>query len=139
MKQTQSAGGVVLNEKNQVLVVSQFGTSWSLPKGHVEQGEDLRDAAVREITEESGVSDLEFIKELGSYSRYRIGKDPRFEDETELKTITLFLFRTKHTGSLSPIDPHNPEARWVEKDEVSELLTNKKDREFYERILSELK
>ena len=54
MKHTQSAGGVVLNKKGEVLVVSQRGTSWSLPKGHIDKGEDALGAAKREIYEESG-------------------------------------------------------------------------------------
>ncbi|MCK4247280.1 MAG: NUDIX hydrolase, partial [Methanomicrobia archaeon] len=44
MKQTKSAGGVVINEDNQVLVVNQNGNSWSLPKGHIDYGEDKLDA-----------------------------------------------------------------------------------------------
>ena len=48
-KETTSAGGVVMNSKGEVLVVSQGGTSWSLPKGHVEVGEDSLKAAKREI------------------------------------------------------------------------------------------
>ena len=51
----ESAGGVVLNGAGQVLVVNQKGTSWSLPKGHVEEGEDALSAARREIFEEAGI------------------------------------------------------------------------------------
>jgi len=49
MIQTVSAGGVVLGGEGRVLVVSRHGTSWSLPKGHVEAGEDLPSAARRAI------------------------------------------------------------------------------------------
>lgn len=129
MTKTRSAGGVVLNGEGRVLVVSQHGTSWSLPKGHIEEGEDALAAARREIYEESGVSRLEFVRELGSYERYRIGKDGG-EDPSELKTIQLFLFRTAETA-LAPLDAENPEARWVEPEEVAGLLTHPKDKEFF--------
>lgn len=66
MIKTISAGGVVLNSQGEVLVVSQHGTSWSLPKGHVEEGENLMAAALREIQEEAGVANLEYIRELGT-------------------------------------------------------------------------
>ena len=46
MKKSFSAGGVVLNTQNEVLVVSQHGDSWSLPKGHIDQGEDALTAAL---------------------------------------------------------------------------------------------
>jgi ADP-ribose pyrophosphatase YjhB (NUDIX family) len=132
MIQTESAGGVVLDGEGRVLVVSQHGTSWSLPKGHVEAGEDLLAAARREIYEESGVRELELVRELGSYRRHRIGRDGG-EDESELKTIHMFLFRTNETA-LKPLDPENPEAAWVEPSRVVSLLTHPKDREFFESV-----
>lgn len=136
MKRTESAGGVVLNRRGEVLVVSQHGTSWSLPKGHIEAGEERLAAARREIYEEAGVTDLEFVRELGSYERFRISSAGR-EDEAELKTIHLFLFRTAQ-DELRPVDPENPEARWVAREQVAGLLTHDRDREFFRRVLAEL-
>ena len=134
MIHTESAGGVVVNAEGRVLLVSQHGTSWSLPKGHLEEGETPLEAAQREIHEETGVSRLEFVRQLGSYSRPRIGVDGG-EDKSELKTIHLFLFRTDAT-ELSPLDADNPEARWVERESVAGLLTHAKDKEFFASILN---
>ena len=64
-KVTVSAGGVVINQQGMVLVVNQSGTSWSLPKGHVEPGEEPLQAAIREIKEESGITDLHFCANIG--------------------------------------------------------------------------
>jgi ADP-ribose pyrophosphatase YjhB (NUDIX family) len=136
MIHTESAGGVVVNAEGRVLLVSQHGTSWSLPKGHLEAGETPLEAARREIREESGVSRLELVRPLGSYSRHRLGADGG-EDRSELKTIHLFLFRTDEE-ELSPLDPDNPEARWVERGGVAELLTHAKDREFFASIIDAL-
>ena len=133
MIHTESAGGVVVNAEGRVLLVSQFGTSWSLPKGHMEEGESPLEAARREIHEETGVSQLELIRPLGTYTRHRLGRDGD-EERTELKTIHLFLFRTDATV-LAPIDADNPEARWVERETVAGLLTHAKDREFFASIL----
>jgi ADP-ribose pyrophosphatase YjhB (NUDIX family) len=132
MKKTHSAGGVVTNDEGEVLVVSQHGTSWSLPKGHIDPGESALVAAKREIYEESGIRDLEFIRDLGSYERHRIGVDGG-DDRSELKVITMFLFRTSEK-SLKPVDRDNPEARWVERSKVALLLTHEKDKGFFERI-----
>ncbi len=129
MRKTLSAGGVVLNPRGLVLVVNQSGTSWSLPKGHLEDGEDALAAARREILEEAGVGDLDLVRELGSYQRYRIALDGG-DDRTELKTIRMFLFHTAQE-ILAPRDPENPEARWVERPKVAALLTHRKDREFF--------
>jgi len=136
MKRTQSAGGVVLNSKGHVLVVNQRGKSWSLPKGHIEEGEDVLAAARREIYEESGLDQLEFIKPLGSYERRRIGKDGG-EEGSEVKHLTFFLFKTAQV-KLQPIDPDNPEARWVHPTEVAALLTHPKDQEFFRQVFPTL-
>jgi ADP-ribose pyrophosphatase YjhB (NUDIX family) len=141
MKKSLSAGGVVINQKGKILVVSQHGNSWSLPKGHLNIGEDEITAAKREIYEESGVEidKLEVIKDLGSYERFRIYKNPhdKFDDKSELKTIHLFLFKTKEV-KLAPLDPDNPEARWINKNKVADLLTHPKDKEFFQSIMDKI-
>lgn len=133
---THSAGGVIVKD-GRVIVVNQRGSSWSLPKGHIEDEEDAHAAAIREIEEETGVTDLTLIDDLGSYSRYKIGKDPKEEDTTELKTMHMFLFSTEEEN-LKPTDPDNPEAKWVRKDKVADMLTHPKDKEFYLRIIDKI-
>lgn len=135
MKRTESAGGIVLNRRGQVLVVSQHGTSWSLPKGHIEEGEDPLAAARREIYEEAGVKELELLSELGSYERYKLSATGG-EDHSELKTIHMFLFKTAQ-DALRPVDPENPEALWLDKAEVAGRLTHPEDAEFYRRSFLE--
>ena len=130
---TESSGGVVINKIRRVLVVNQRGTSWSLPKGHIEKGEEKLAAAIREIEEESGVMRLTLIKALGSYSRYKIGIDGIKEDTSELKVIHMFLFKTDEM-KLSPKDDNHPEARWVHMDDVEGLLTHPKDKLFFKTI-----
>lgn len=137
MKKTESAGGVIKNNKGQILVVSQHGTSWSLPKGHIEQGEDRLSASKREIEEESGITDLTLVKELGTYEQFKIPKDGKEEDTPELKIIHMFLYTTNE-NNLKPVDPENPEARWVAKEKVAELLTHPKDKEFFLSVIDKI-
>ncbi len=129
MNRTVSAGGIVKNARGKFLIVSQHGTSWSMPKGHVEDGEDFLAAARREIYEESGLTRLNLVKTLGSYERFRLNAQG-VEDASELKVIQMFLFTTDEED-LRPQDPENPEARWVEKHEVVEMLTHAADKDFF--------
>ncbi len=127
MIRSRAAGGVVVDPRGRVAVVRQRGRTWSLPKGHVESGEDVLDAARREIHEECGLADLELVREVGSYSRMGFG-----HGLPEHKTITLFLFRSPE-ATLRPLDPANPEARWVSPESVATTLSNPADGRFFTR------
>lgn len=138
-KHTHSIGGVILNERGEVLVVNNKGRSWTFPKGHLEEGEDEMQTLYREIKEETGLAknDLILHKKLGTYERWKISKDGN-DDQSERKEITLyFLSSTKN--ELAPEDPENPEARWVDQRDVEILLTHPDDKQFYESIRSKLK
>ncbi len=134
---TESAGGVVVNKKGRILIVNQRGTSWSLPKGHIEEGEDKLAAAIREIEEEAGLRRIILIKSLGSYSRYKIGLGDMKEDKSELKLIHMFLFTTDEV-KLKPIDPNHPEAKWAYADDVEGMLTHPKDKLFFKSVRNQL-
>src|SRR4051812_13377296 len=91
-----SAGGVVLGPDNNILLVNQHNNSWSFPKGGLDAGESELEAAKREIREEAGLTELQYIGELGSYERYSLNKDATQEDASlGLRKRTLFLFRTE--------------------------------------------
>ena len=122
----------MINKKSEVVVVNQNNNSWSLPKGHIEKGEDPLTAAKREINEECGITDLTFIKELGYYLRPSYGEN---DSATKLRIVYLF---TTDQKELKPTDPENPEARFVPKSQVADLLTHPKDKNFFLEILNEL-
>lgn len=134
MKNTESAGGVVINSRGEIaLVLHGTGQAWwGFPKGHVDDNEEILDAAKREIEEETGIKNLELLRPLGSYQRLKASaKDG---DASEYKTIHMFLFSTDQE-ELKPIDPVHPEAKWVKKDQVAATLSHPKDAEFYLGIL----
>ncbi len=139
MIKTESAGGVIINSQNKILIVKQKSNSYSFPKGHLEPGEDHLTAAKREIFEETGISTLTLIKKLGTYERYRISKSGLGDDTSEIKQITIFLFTTSETKT-QPVDLINhPELIWVEPEEVSSILTHIKDKEFFMQVLKKIK
>lgn len=125
------AGGIIVNDKEEIVIVSQLN-SWSFPKGHVETGETIFDAALREIEEETGISksDLTYLRPLASYERNKINSDGTGEIPNTLRTIHLFLFHTSINTPLTPQDPTNKIARWCSIDEAVDLLTHERDKQY---------
>lgn len=69
----QSAGGVVLRTIDGVvhaLVIKDPYKNWGLPKGHLEDGEGSGEAAMREVAEETGLSDVALGAELATIDWY---------------------------------------------------------------------
>ena len=61
-----SAAAIVLNERNEILLIKGPKRGWEMPGGVVEEGESLKNAAIRETKEESGI-DIEVTKFCGVF------------------------------------------------------------------------
>ncbi len=131
----QIAGGVVWNKQKGVVVVNQNHNSWSLPKGHIEEGEETLRAAIREIREESGIPEhaLRLVREIAHYKRKRTKL--RTGDTDEYRYITLYLFMTDWE-KLAPEDRENPEALWIPPAVVPDILTNVVDKKEFAGIIA---
>jgi 8-oxo-dGTP pyrophosphatase MutT (NUDIX family) len=60
-----AAGGLVINSRKQLLFIKRFGL-WDLPKGKAEKYEHVRDTAVREVSEETGLKPLKILFSMDS-------------------------------------------------------------------------
>lgn len=70
MKKERSYGAVVLNDRNEFLLIRhRYGGHWDFPKGHKEKGETDRETALREVFEETGLT-LEIGEERIFQSAY---------------------------------------------------------------------
>jgi bis(5'-nucleosidyl)-tetraphosphatase len=127
MNQTYSAGGIIINRHNQVLLINEGDGFWGFPRGRIESNEDTLAAAVREIKEETGLTNIDFIKELGSYQRHPVISG--VEDLGELKNTTLFLFRTNEVIPTS--NEENNECAWFSFEDAGNKLSHTEDKKFF--------
>ena len=72
MKQTFSAGGIIVNHNNEIPLITEGDGFWGFPRGRIENNEDNLSAAIREIHEETGLTDVTLVRELGSYQRHPV-------------------------------------------------------------------
>ena len=71
-----TAGGVVYRQNSkgevEILLIQDAKDRWTIPKGHIEEGETAQQTAKREIAEEAGLKDTEVLCWLGKiHFRYR--------------------------------------------------------------------
>lgn len=137
-----SAGGVIVRRRAERLEVVLVGRSqsglWALPKGTVEPGETLEQAARREVAEETGLR-VEIAGELGAirYSFVAGGGDragasgPRARIN---KVVHHYLMKPLG-GDLSRHDSEHDRVAWFEAAEACRLLTYPAQREVVERAM----
>jgi len=117
-----SAGGLVVDLAGDVPLGALIGRTdrhgrllWSLPKGHIEQGETAEQAAVREVAEETGISGV-IMGELGTIDFWFVAEGRRIH-----KTVQHYLMRATG-GELSDADVEVAEVAWVPLPEISGRL-----------------
>ena len=89
-----TAGGVVFRRDKEggieILLIQDAKDRWTIPKGHIEEGETAQQTAKREIGEEAGLTDTDVLGWLGKiHFRYRR------VDKLVLMTTQIYLVRAK--------------------------------------------
>lgn len=124
-----AVGGIVENEQGEILLVKTQHGGWVYPGGQVEVGENLIDALVREVKEESGI-DIEVGHLIGTYSNTGIYK--WYDEVTDVPTKVMFDFVGKPIGGVLSTSEETSESCWVKKERVLEFITAPAVRARYE-------
>ena len=124
-----SAGGLVVDLAGDVPQGALIGRTdrrgrlrWSLPKGHLEDGETAQQAAVREVEEETGIQG-EIFGELGTIDYWFVAEGRRIH-----KTVHHYLMRATG-GELSDADIEVTEVAWVPLPDIGRRLAYPDERD----------
>jgi len=137
MKREFSAGGIIFKKsgsKIKFLLVRNQSLKrpevdyWGFPKGRIEEREDTKKAALREVLEETAIK-AEILDKIG-YSKYIFSKD----GEKILKIVSFYLMKYlsgKPKNQLEEIS----EVGWFTKDEALKKLSFSKDKELLKKAV----
>ncbi len=126
-----TAGGVIFRrsaktQEIEILLIQDAKDRWTIPKGHIEEGETARQAAKREICEETGLQAMKVLSWLGKINfRYRR------QQSLVLMTTEIFLVQALgDTDKLKPEDWMN-DIKWfttataldkIEYDDIGKII-----------------
>jgi 8-oxo-dGTP pyrophosphatase MutT (NUDIX family) len=115
----KAGGGLVLNENDEILMIFRRGR-WDLPKGKLDEGESIEECAVREVKEETGLVDVRLKNPLLiTYHVYREN------DETILKESHWYRMKASGDTELIPqTEEQITDIRWASLEEAIELANN---------------
>ncbi len=100
-----TAGGVIFrrNKKSneiEILLIQDAKNRWTIPKGHIEEGEDAKTTAEREIREETGLQEMRVFNWLGKINF-------RYRRMTSLVLMTTEIFLVKALGDTDKLKPED--------------------------------
>lgn len=121
-----AAGGLVTRDDARIAVVHRPRyDDWSLPKGKLDEGESLEEAALREVWEETGLK-CSITGTLG---------DTNYRDRKDRKKLVRYYEMRAEEGEFTPNDEVD-ELRWLAPADALDLLTYDFDRELVQSRLS---
>lgn len=129
-----SAGGIVF-KGNKVLVVQNSSIKdkkvsfWGFPKGHLNEGESSKNAALREVEEETGIKG-KIIDKVGQ-SKYFFSQN----GGKIFKVVTIFKMEYVSGDSMPQVAEIN-EVKWLDPDEAMKFLTFKNDKDLLKKALT---
>jgi len=139
-------GIIVLNKQNKIFVGKRKdnpGNKWQMPQGGVDEGEDYMTAMRRELLEETGIQNIEIIKEIEKVYQYELPENlvgiiwkGKYRGQKQKWFITRFLgdekeinLNTKHAEFI--------DWKWIEPKFLPEVIVNFK-KDLYINLLKEI-
>ena len=124
-------GIVVLNKENKVFIARRIDNPknyWQMPQGGVDHDEDYLFAAYRELREETGIKNVELIKELDGFTTYKLPTNllgiiwkGKYKGQKQKWFVMRFLGNDDEIN-IKTKRPEFLDWKWIELDKITDLV-----------------
>lgn len=104
---SRAGGGLIINEKNEILFIHRRGF-WDLPKGKIEKEETIKECAIREVKEETGIKKVKVISRLTVTRHQYKQKGVRY-----LKFVRWYIMESKSQELVPQLEEDIERASWM--------------------------
>jgi ADP-ribose pyrophosphatase YjhB (NUDIX family) len=108
-----TSGGIIFRrdaktKQLEILLIQDAKNRWTIPKGHVEEGEQPKDTAKREIQEETGLQEMNVMNWLGKVSF-------RYRRTHTLVLMTMHIYLVQGLGNTDELKPEDwlTDIKWM--------------------------
>ncbi|MFA5937230.1 MAG: NUDIX domain-containing protein [Candidatus Paceibacterota bacterium] len=115
-------------------LVQHAGEHWGFPKGHGNEGEGVLDTARRELMEETGIKDVNLLKDRSFIENYIFKKDEIIHDKT-VEYFVGFVSDMK-TDTLENFKKEISEIKWLPYNEAKDLITFPEAKRILDEIIN---
>lgn len=142
----RGVGIMLLNHEHKVFVGRRVDTksdAWQMPQGGLDENEEPREAAFRELREEIGTDNAQIVAESKTWLRYELPPElrMRWKDRWRGQQQKWFVMRFRGTDSEINVATEHPEFaawKWVPIEQLADLIVSFK-RQLYVDLLQELR
>ncbi|MCX8154710.1 MAG: NUDIX domain-containing protein [Candidatus Micrarchaeota archaeon] len=131
------SAGIILMKQNKILVLRNRKGHLDFPKGHIEEGESIIEAALREFREETGLDTekIEIIENLKYTLEYPVIE----KGEIQRKRVYLFLAIYRGDDDIK-LSKEHVNYYWLELDEkIEEKFKYREHKELIRKVLKDIK
>lgn len=129
LRKEKSCGCIIIKNRKVLLVYEKNRNFWGFPKGHMEEGENEIQTALREVKEEVGLE-----VEIDEEKRYTLNYIIR--DEID-KTTVLYIARPKSEEVIMQ-ESEIENIKWCDFDEALNTLTFENWKEMFKKVIKDI-
>jgi 8-oxo-dGTP pyrophosphatase MutT (NUDIX family) len=122
-----SAGALIFKKKDQasefLLIYSNRNKEWGFPKGHIDAGETEKEAALREIKEETGLIELRLIDGFREELVYKAVSNRDDSKGSVIEKSTIYFLCETKTKDITVDADEITDFKWLMRNDALKLLT----------------